>query len=354
MSKRYINESVFGRTDVANNVVLTKEDNVSGRSLINWVNDLLKCDIKTVDELCTGSIYCQLMHSLFPLTIPMHKVRLVSNIEFEYVINYKILQAAFERTGIVKDIPVGNLINGKGNHEFLQWFHKFFKANNHKQYYDAHAARFNLPIGLGKSHTWKPCVRLPSLSKKYEDLPAINDGRKLTGSKKYLDKMRVRSRSAMTSCSCFRINSEIESGADNKLPRRRRSLHSIDNPAQRLKAVTLIRKGLSDDPCLEGRASHMPDTRLRPYEETGHQFENDELSRPRTRRQSVTHDNETSGHAKENRLIDSNSTDNALLRRVDRAISRAPFEVNGLVVKLHRLISGEPVHDEMSDDTYIS
>lgn len=54
-------------------------------------------------------------------------------------------------------IPIDKLIKGRfqDNFEFLQWFKKFFDANYDGRDYDAHAARENLPMGMGSGATSK-------------------------------------------------------------------------------------------------------------------------------------------------------------------------------------------------------
>ena len=41
-------------------------DNMSRHDLLNWINDTLKTNMVKVEELCTGSAYCQFMDMLFP------------------------------------------------------------------------------------------------------------------------------------------------------------------------------------------------------------------------------------------------------------------------------------------------
>lgn len=66
-----------------------------------------------IEDLCTGGAYCQLMDLLFPGSIPMKKVKFNSNLEHEYIQNFKLLQQAFKRHGVDKDIPVEKLSKGR-------------------------------------------------------------------------------------------------------------------------------------------------------------------------------------------------------------------------------------------------
>jgi hypothetical protein len=58
--------------------------------------------------------------------VPLAKVKFNAKHEYEYVANFKILQAAFDKHGIENAIPVTRLIKCKfqDNLEFLQWLKK--------------------------------------------------------------------------------------------------------------------------------------------------------------------------------------------------------------------------------------
>lgn len=81
----------------------------------------------------------------------MKRVKFRTNLEHEYIQNFKILQAAFKKMNVDKIIPIDRLIKGRfqDNFEFLQWFKKFFDANYDGRDYDASLARDNLPMGMG-------------------------------------------------------------------------------------------------------------------------------------------------------------------------------------------------------------
>merc|ERR1719154_894608 len=80
---------------------------------------------------------------LFPGSIQLKKVKFNTNLEHEYISNYKTLQASFKRMSVDKIVPVDKLIKGKfqDNFEFLQWFKKFFDANYDGKEYDADEMR---------------------------------------------------------------------------------------------------------------------------------------------------------------------------------------------------------------------
>lgn len=126
-------------------------DNLSRHDMLAWVNDCLRSQFTKIEELCTGAAYCQYMDMLFSGSVPMKRVKFRTNLEHEYIQNFKILQAAFKKMNVDKIIPIDRLIKGRfqDNFEFLQWFKKFFDANYDGRDYDAHLAREGLPMGLG-------------------------------------------------------------------------------------------------------------------------------------------------------------------------------------------------------------
>lgn len=126
-------------------------ENLSRHDMLLWVNDSLSGGFNKIEELCTGAAFCQFMDKLFPGSVPMKRVKFRTNLEHEYLQNFKILQGAFKKVNVDKIIPIDRLIKGRfqDNFEFLQWFHKFFEANYDGREYDPVAAREGLPLGLG-------------------------------------------------------------------------------------------------------------------------------------------------------------------------------------------------------------
>ncbi|KAH8252468.1 hypothetical protein KR032_000202 [Drosophila birchii] len=88
------------------------------------------------------------MDMMFPNSVPLKRVKFRTNLEHEYIQNFKILQAGFKKMSIDKIIPIDKLIKGRfqDNLEFLQWFKKFFDANYNGREYDASAAREGAPM----------------------------------------------------------------------------------------------------------------------------------------------------------------------------------------------------------------
>lgn len=113
-------------------------DNLSRHDMLAWVNDCLHSQFTKIEELCTGELtthvinliiltrsikqsacweyteeilkhlfilgaaYCQYMDMLFPGSVPMKRVKFRTNLEHEYIQNFKILQAAFKKMNVDK------------------------------------------------------------------------------------------------------------------------------------------------------------------------------------------------------------------------------------------------------------
>ena len=134
-----------------NNVVATSatSENLSRHEMLNWVNDSLQAEYKKIEELANGAAYAQFMDLLFPGTVPLKRVKFRTNLEHEYIQNFKHVQAAFKKVACDREIPVDRLIKARfqDNFEFLQWFRKFFDANYDGREYNALEARGNILIG---------------------------------------------------------------------------------------------------------------------------------------------------------------------------------------------------------------
>jgi len=151
---------------MAVNVALTSatSDNLSRHDMIQWINSSLGFQLKKIEELCSGAVYCQFMDMLFPGSTRLKQVKFGAKHEHEFIHNFKALQNSFKKMGVDKVIPVERLIKGRfqDNFEFVQWFKKFFDANYQGDPYDAVAAR----NGAGAATAAKPAmVRAPAARK---------------------------------------------------------------------------------------------------------------------------------------------------------------------------------------------
>lgn len=77
-------------------------ENLSRHDMLAWVNDCLQSNFAKIEELCTGAAYCQFMDMLFPGSVPMKRIKFKTNLEHEYIQNFKVLQAAFKKMGVDK------------------------------------------------------------------------------------------------------------------------------------------------------------------------------------------------------------------------------------------------------------
>lgn len=91
-----------------------------------------------------GAVACQLTDYIFPGSIPMSRVNWEAKSDYEYIQNYKLLQAAFSKHHIQRYIDVNKLIKAKyqDNLEFCQWLKAFFDQSGVlREDYDAAAVR---------------------------------------------------------------------------------------------------------------------------------------------------------------------------------------------------------------------
>lgn len=122
--------------------------------MLTWVNSCLDANFTKIEELCSGAAYCQFMDMLFENSIILKKVKFRTNLEHEYIQNFKLLQTAFKKVGVDKIVPIDKLVKGRfqDNFEFVQWFKKFFDANFQPDVnYHALEVREGEPLGGGNA-----------------------------------------------------------------------------------------------------------------------------------------------------------------------------------------------------------
>ncbi|ORY45391.1 hypothetical protein LY90DRAFT_523677 [Neocallimastix californiae] len=115
----------------------------SRTELLTWLNDLLQLNYTKIEQCGTGAALCQIMDSIYPGDVPLRRVNFTTNLDYEYIQNFKILQQVFDKHGIDKAIPVQRLMKCKfqDNLEFLQWMKKFWDTYYSGNAYDAVARR---------------------------------------------------------------------------------------------------------------------------------------------------------------------------------------------------------------------
>eukprot|EP00928_Gymnodinium_smaydae_P078579 TRINITY_DN62702_c0_g1_i1.p1 TRINITY_DN62702_c0_g1~~TRINITY_DN62702_c0_g1_i1.p1 ORF type:complete len:320 (+),score=83.56 TRINITY_DN62702_c0_g1_i1:147-1106(+) len=123
---------------------------VSRSELLQWVNNLLSITLTKVEQCASGAVYCQIIDSLRPGSVAMRKVNWMAKSDHEFIPNYKILQAGFDKLNIDKHVEVDRLIRAKyqDNLEFLQWMkcHWEREGGALMQGYDAVQAREGRPM----------------------------------------------------------------------------------------------------------------------------------------------------------------------------------------------------------------
>lgn len=113
----------------------TKLENKSIRFLIMWINKEMEINIKYLEELRTRSVYCQLLHKMFPHTIQLSKIYFDSERKRDWEANLKLLNKSFEKlldsqeiSGFI-NISITELMLGRGHLEFVRWFHTFYQQH---------------------------------------------------------------------------------------------------------------------------------------------------------------------------------------------------------------------------------
>jgi len=118
----------------------------SRTELLAWVNDLLQLNYTKVEQCGTGGAYCQILDSIYG-DVPMSRVKMNAKHEYEFLVNYKVMQTFFKNKKIDKPIPVDKLVKCKmqDNLEFLQWIKRFWDQNFPGGDYDPVSRRKGAP-----------------------------------------------------------------------------------------------------------------------------------------------------------------------------------------------------------------
>ena len=93
---------------------------LSKSELLRWLCNDLCINIKNIEELSTGAVYCIILNLVHPGSIPSHKINLKAKQEYEFICNFKLLQQAFLRLSIEKIMNIERLVKGFDHINMLQ------------------------------------------------------------------------------------------------------------------------------------------------------------------------------------------------------------------------------------------
>jgi len=105
---------------------------VGRKDILDWINTTCMLSYTKVEHTASGAVACQLLDSMYPGVVPMQKVDWSAKNDFDFIKNYKVLQACFNKLKIDKHVEVDRLIRAKyqDNLEFMQWFKRFHELNS--------------------------------------------------------------------------------------------------------------------------------------------------------------------------------------------------------------------------------
>ena len=105
---------------------------VGRKELIDWIRQTFDPGFTKIEQLASGVVYCQIIDSVCPNTVAMHKVKMAAKTEVDFLHNFKVLQAAFTKKRIDRYIDVDKL--SKKSFQYNMEFAQFMKC-----YWDMHA-----------------------------------------------------------------------------------------------------------------------------------------------------------------------------------------------------------------------
>jgi len=116
---------------------------VSKPVLLEFFNTELQLNLTKIEQCGTGAVYCQIIDKIYPNTFNMAAVKWNAKQEYEYMDNYKILNNAFRKNGIQKNLDVDKLVKCRllDNTEMCQWIKKYFEIHYSGTEYDPVARR---------------------------------------------------------------------------------------------------------------------------------------------------------------------------------------------------------------------
>eukprot|EP01128_Nolandella_sp_AFSM9_P009189 TRINITY_DN5809_c0_g1_i1.p1 TRINITY_DN5809_c0_g1~~TRINITY_DN5809_c0_g1_i1.p1 ORF type:complete len:325 (-),score=55.82 TRINITY_DN5809_c0_g1_i1:99-1073(-) len=105
---------------------------VSRNEILNWLNSFLGLSYQKIEDTATGAAACQVTLALHPGSLDLSQVNFNSTTyKADWERNYVVLETAFKKMGILKTIPITDLMRGKyrDNLEFCQWLYSYWRQN---------------------------------------------------------------------------------------------------------------------------------------------------------------------------------------------------------------------------------
>lgn len=129
--------------------IMSDAYSVSKNVILDWMNEDFQLQLTKIEHCATAAVYCMIIDKIYPGTFNIKKVKWNAKFDYEWMENYKILQTAFKKNGIKKNVDVDKLIKAKyqDNLEFCQWLKKYHDLHWNGEPYDPIARRGAGPEG---------------------------------------------------------------------------------------------------------------------------------------------------------------------------------------------------------------
>uniref|UniRef100_A0A8C1VY19 DNA (cytosine-5-)-methyltransferase n=1 Tax=Cyprinus carpio TaxID=7962 RepID=A0A8C1VY19_CYPCA len=99
--------------------------------LLDWLSDILHTSFSQVEHTCSGAAFCQLMNIIHPGSIDINKVKFTTKETADILDNYRLLQEAFSKAQIKKELELKLLVTGDilKTLDLLTWFKYLYDHN---------------------------------------------------------------------------------------------------------------------------------------------------------------------------------------------------------------------------------
>uniref|UniRef100_A0A9R1SF59 DNA (cytosine-5-)-methyltransferase n=2 Tax=Cyprinus carpio TaxID=7962 RepID=A0A9R1SF59_CYPCA len=99
--------------------------------LLDWLSDILHTSFSQVEHTCSGAAFCQLMNIIHPGSVDINKVKFTTKETADILDNYSLLQEAFSKAQIKKELELKLLVTGDilKTLDLLTWFKYLYDHN---------------------------------------------------------------------------------------------------------------------------------------------------------------------------------------------------------------------------------